>query len=156
MRQMSLKSFGKAQPGYTLTVSTSPEHAVQVLTEAYIASGFRGKSAPAVFPIKLAYSSVGASLCIEALSSVVPVFLIPAVFRKMLPMTVRIRALSDSAGAPTLRVDMDTLSFQEFAFPIFDSAFRRGITSLAEQGISVEVGPLTDSALERRTRRKNR
>lgn len=148
--------FGMGMPGYTVTIGTSAQEAGHLIAQTFVAEGFRYKSAPGTFPVKLAQSSHAASICIETVSEIVPVFLIPAVFRKMLPLKARIRVLDHSAGSSTLRVDMDSVDSNVFTFPIFDKAFQRALTSLTEQGIPVDLGPLTDSLLEKRGRRKNR
>lgn len=153
---MSTHNFGMGEPGYTLTVGTTAEAAGQWIAHTFVADGFRRKSAPGVFPVKLTYSSVGASICIEVFSSVVPIFLVPTFFRKMLPLKAKIRVLQHSAESCTLRVDMDSVSSTAFTFPIFDKALRRGVAALTDQGIWVKVGPLTDSVLETRHRRKKR
>lgn len=144
------------EPGYTLTIGTTAEVAGQWIAHAFVADGFRRTSAAGVFPIKLAYSSEGASICIEVFSSVVPIFLVPTFFRKMLPLKARIRVLEHSAESSTLRVDMDSYDSTVFTFPVFDRALRRGVAALIDQGVWVEVGPLTDSVLERRNRRTKR
>lgn len=145
-----------AVPGYTFRVSTTAEYAAGVITQAYIDEGFRLKSAPHTFPIALAHSSMATSSCIEVISSVVPVFLIPGVFRKMAALTVNVRVLDVSRAWTTLRVDTRASSFKHIAFSRFQQPFDKAVAALTAQGVTVDADELSDWALEKRKYREDR
>ncbi len=153
---MSAYGFGKLQPGHTLHVGMAAEPAAQVIAQAYEAEGLRYESAPGAFPIQLARSSILLSSLIETVFGVLPLFLVPAILRKWIAFKVRIRVLEHTPSSATVRVDMTDSTAKELAFKSFQKPLLKAVDALSAQGVAVEMEPLTDSAREKRPRRKDR
>lgn len=144
--------MGMARPGRTLEVAASTDQALPPVVGVFTAAGFTVTSAPGQWPVELQRGSTGRGVLVEAVSQVVPLWLLPAARRNLFAMGARIRLAAEHADRCALRVDLDRRSSASMTVdqPFLD-ILNTAIGVLEAAGYATVAGEVTDSAREPRT-----
>lgn len=145
---------GMVRPGRDLAVTVQPERALAVIGAALAARGLApappGKADPEG-ALRYSSGSTGKGVLVEAVSSAVPLWLVPGLRRHLLAFDVRARVTSHAAAAAgaSLRLDLDRRAAAAVVDAQFHAALDAVDAALAAEGILATWGDLTDSARER-------
>ncbi len=150
MPTSNASTIAMARPGRDLTVQAPAASAMSVIVQALAPQGFvPGDTAPDG-TVRFARGRTGAGVLVEAVSEVVPAWLIPGARRQMFAFGIRARVREDGPGSSTLRLDLD----RKAAAAVVDRGFEDALTAidaaLTVAGLAATWGDLTDSARERR------
>ena len=137
-------------PGKTLTLSAPVEVCAPIIIRSLQGSRYRLKSAPGPWPAKLRWGSLAVSVVTEATAEILPVGLLPGVWHKGSPATVRIFAVPPATGTAythALRVDIRPDSGTTFFLvKRFWKDLDKAVAALQAQQVLVEVGEATKTA----------
>lgn len=142
-----------AIPGRTLRCTAPAESAVDVIAAVFREADFRLVSHHGEYPVKLRFGSEIAGILGLGSELLLPLMAIPGVRKRAFPSEVQIHVRAASDTECTLRVESRTSSSSSaFTQKRFTALLGSAIEQLRSTGALIELGPLTDSATEPRTR----